>query len=464
VTPGGIGLDSLAGARVAVWGTGTEGRSMIALARGRAAEVTVVDDRPIGSVTVGGEEIAVRPPGALAGIALDIVVRSPGVSRYRDELAEIQSRGAAVTTTMAMWLNDAADRRIVGVTGSKGKSTTVTLASVALRVGGLLVATGGNIGTPVTDFYGADPADVYVVEVSSFQAAEVTTSPTVGILTLVAPDHLDWHGTEARYVDDKLNLFRHGLDTQVAVNGADPATVTASAQLPGRTFYGGEGRVTTDGRTVHVDGAPYLGAEALRLRGHHNLVNLCGALTGVLLLGEELPHPAALTDALGDLEPLPSRLHTIATWDGIDFVDDTLASNPAGTVAALRSFPGRRICLLAGGRDRGVAYHALARELGALVPAPVVVVVGSPMRAFQAAVVDLAPDVEVRSAATVADAVSFATDAVGSSHTTAGGGGSGVVLFSPGAPTPPEEGTYRDRSRSFAAAVAAVASRRAPTT
>ncbi len=454
-----FGIDALAGSTVAVWGTGTEGRAMIRLARARGARVTVLDDRAEGgSVLVPGEDLDVYAPAILAGTDFDVVVRSPGVSRYRPELTAARQRGATVTTAMALWLSDFADRRVIAVTGSKGKSTTVTLAAAVLGAGGLRVAMGGNIGKPVTDFYDEDDHDVYVVEVSSFQAAEVTVSPPVGVLTLVAPDHLDWHGTEERYIADKVNLFLHRADIEVAVNADDPGTVAASAGIPAPTFYGGRGRVTLDAHRILVDGEPYLPASALALRGPHNLVNLCGALTAVLLAGEPLPEPAAVTDALAAVSPLPSRLQTVAVHGGLEFVDDALASNPAGTIAALRSFPGRRVCLIAGGHDRGVAQGPLVRELAQMEPAPTVVVVGPTAPDLAALLAREAPALDVLRADTLEAAVRLAADNL---HTGGPDSHVPVVLFSPAAPTPPAEGSYVDRSRAFRRGVEAVA---APTT
>lgn len=447
------GLDDLAGARVAVWGIATEGRAVIGLAAQRGATVTVVDDAAAGTtVSVDGRDFDVHPPSALGDTGVDVVIRSPGVSRYRQELVAVRARGTTVTTAMALWLSDFRHRRVIAVTGSKGKSTTVVLAEAVLSACGRGVAVGGNIGKPVTDFYSEPDAELYVVEVSSFQASEVTASPPVGILTLVAPDHLDWHGTAARYVADKLNLFRHRPDIVVAVNAADPGALEAARHLRGRADYGTSGRVTVAGDHIAVDGTAYLEAAALPLRGHHNLVNLCGAITGALLAGEALPDATRLTEALRSIEPLPSRLHTVTVANGIEFVDDALASNPAGTVAALRSFPGRRVALIAGGHDRGVALDPLMTELAAHDPVPAVVTVGETAVALEALLHRLAPAVAVRRAGSVAEAVPIAVELL------AGGSGAGdaVVLFSPAAPTPPDEGSYADRSTAFRRAVEAL--------
>jgi len=470
------GASRLDGARVAVWGIGAEGQAATELARRHGATVTVVDDRAgeiAGQAADRGSrhQPSVGPvadvlaPAVLADSRFDVVVRSPGVSRYRPELQAAAAAGAVVTTLTGLWLEDFADAPVIAVTGSKGKTTTAVLAAAALRATGRRVALAGNMGRPVAELYeqpsGEPPPDAYVLEVSSFQAADLTVSPRVGVLTLLAPDHLDWHGSYERYVADKCNLFAHRSDMVVAVNAADPAAWAATATLGGRVGYGAPGMaiapagtVTTPG--VWVDGAPYLaadqlGASRLALRGAHNLVNLCGALSAVRALVGGLPAPAALLDQLDQLDPLDSRLHTVARGGGVEFVDDALASNPAGAVAALATFAGRPLCLVAGGADRGVALATLVDALRRHEPPAAVVVLG-PMGARLAAELAAEPTATVRcqAATSVADAVERAVALVGSG---------GVVLFSPGAPTPPAEGTYADRSAAFAAAATAAAAR-----
>ena len=391
----------------------------------------------------------------LADAGFDVVVRSPGVSRYRPELVAAAKNGAVVTTLTALWLEDFGDGAVLAVTGSKGKTTTAMLAAAALRAVGRRVAVAGNMGRPLAELYGA-PADVdtWVVEVSSFQAAEVTVSPPFGVLTLLAPDHLDWHGSYERYVADKLNLFAHRPSAVLAVNATDPAAWAASERFAGRTGYGAAGdlvvvRATADGGLeAAVDNQSYLDAGTLErtvfgLRGEHNLVNLCGALTATNALAGAVPDASSLVQALDDTPALPSRLRTVAVAGDLELVDDALASNPAGAVAALRAFAGRRLCLIAGGADRGVPFGPLVDELLAARPEPTVVVLGPAGHRLAAELSARASVLTCRPADSVDDAVRIAVSLLG---------GCGVVLFSPAAPTPPGAGSYVDRSAAFAAA------------
>ena len=215
-------LGELCASRVALWGIGAEGLAMADLLARRGVDPVLIDDRAedagarFGSVT-GASRPVLRPDQVVWG-DLDVVVRAPGVSRYRPELLAAEQSGVVVTTAMAVWLEDYADARVVAITGTKGKSTTAALTASILREGGLDVALIGNIGVPVTEVYGRPLVDAYVVEVSSYQAVDVTVTPGVCVLTSLAPDHLDWHRGEESYYRDKLRLIEAGPPGALAVS------------------------------------------------------------------------------------------------------------------------------------------------------------------------------------------------------------------------------------------------------
>ncbi|HUC36063.1 MAG TPA: UDP-N-acetylmuramoyl-L-alanine--D-glutamate ligase [Acidimicrobiales bacterium] len=447
------GLDRLRVPRVAVWGTGVEGREAAEAALERGAQVVFVDDRSTDAseLPVGGVEIPVLAPSALAEGSFDCIVRSPGVSVYREELRKARASGAEVTSVTAMWLEDFSGSRVVAVTGTKGKTTTAWLAAIVLEACGLRVRLGGNMGTPLTALYREEPGDVYVVEVSSFQAADVQVSPPVGVLTLLAPDHLDWHGSYDRYVRDKLNLFDHRADVTLAVSSASPDAVASTARYERRILYGSEGRVVVEDSAVTVDGEPVLDLTrtALGLRGAHNLVNLCGAISACLLETGGIPKADALAEALGHMPVLPNRLETVASARGVEYVNDALASNPAGTVAALRTFAGRRICLILGGQDRGVDLAPLLEELHRTRPVPSIVYLPDLGDRLCREISASGSSVECRPAPSVDEAARIASGILGEE---------GVVLFSPAAPTPIVEGTYVQRGAAFNRAVAELVS------
>ncbi len=161
---------------------------------------------------------------------------------------------------------------VVAITGTKGKSTTAALTAAILAHDGSDVALIGNIGVPVVERYGMPLADAYVVEVSSYQAADVQVSPGLVVLTSLAPDHLDWHGSEEAYYRDKLRLIEAGPPGALAVNAGSGEALRRTAGHPRRTLFGPSGRVTVDGAaTVTVDGEMLVDGSDLRLPGAHNL-------------------------------------------------------------------------------------------------------------------------------------------------------------------------------------------------
>ena len=176
-------------------------------------------------------------------------------------------------------------------------------------------------------------------------------------------------------------------------------------------------------------------------------MNLCGALTACMLEEGELPSPEPLERSLGKMPVLPSRLQSVGTCGGIEFVNDALASNPAGTIAALRTFEGRPICLIVGGQDRGVDLDPLVRVLNDLSPPPRVVSLPSLGARLSGELIASGSPISCVSAPGVHEAVQLARALIGEE---------GVVLFSPAAPTPRVEGTYVERGKAFNEAVAEI--------
>ncbi len=443
-------LEELCRRRVAVWGIGHEGLAMVRLLGQRGVRPILIDDQPTAADTrLGNDHLGgVVHPYQVDWRDIDVVVRAPGVSRYRPELSRAVASGVSVTTAMAVWLEDFVDAPVVAITGTKGKSTTAALTASILRAGGRNVALIGNIGVPVTDMYDRERADAYVVEVSSYQAADVAVSPEVCVLTSLAPDHLDWHGGEEAYYRDKLRLIEAGPAGAVAVNAASAEAVARTDHHPHRILFGPSGRVVvTEDGTVTIDDDAVAHASDMAVPGRHNLWNLCGALAGAWLLEKEVPTTTAIATAVSAFGGLPSRCHTIGQKDGLTFVDDALASNPFATEASLAAFPDRPLTLVLGGADRGVDPTGL---LAAIV-----------VRRPELRVVVLAPDTQgwsdtLATRATASGSplvVERATDIeqavkMAAASTPPGG----VVLFSPAAPTEVGEGGYAERSRRFAAA------------
>jgi len=442
-----VTLEELCARRVAVWGMGAEGLAMARLLHDRQVEAWFVDDDPDAAASrLGHQQDGLRPvirPADVPWSEIEVVVRAPGVSRYRPELESARDAGVAVTTAMALWLEDFADARVVAITGTKGKSTTAALTAEILRRDGRDVALIGNIGVPVVEMYGKPLADAYVVEISSYQAADVAVSPGLVVLTSLAPDHLDWHRSEEAYYRDKLRLVEAGSPGLLAVNAGSEEALRRTDGHPLRTLFGPAGRVSVDtSGLVSVDGVPAVDASTLRLAGVHNLWNLCGAVAGATLLDGCVPARSVLEAVVEEFNGLPSRCRTVGERGGVTFVDDALASNPFATAASVAAFADRELTVILGGADRGVDPQALVDALVGRQPAPRVVIVPPEAQRLAGALAAAAPALSVVVATDLAEAVAAA------SAITAPGG---VVLFSPAAPTPDGEGGYRERSRLFVA-------------
>jgi UDP-N-acetylmuramoylalanine--D-glutamate ligase len=303
---------------------------------------------------VGGEEIVT----ALA--RCDVVVRSPGVSIHRPEIAALKQSGVRVTTATALWLAERHGRAVIGVTGTKGKSTTAALIAHLARAAGHTAHLAGNIGVPALELLDHPAGELAVVELSSYQLADLEVGPELAVFTNLFREHLDWHGSEQVYRADKLRILTLEGVRAVVLNALDPQLADAARGLPGVHLFGAPpGWQAEDAGVLH-DGRLELASDALPLPGLHNALNLCAALTALEASGIDPPPLAA---ALADFRALPHRLERVLERDGVVWIDDSISTTPESTVAALASFPGRQIVLIAGGQDREQDYAPLGREL-----------------------------------------------------------------------------------------------------
>jgi len=420
----------LAGLRVGVWGVGVEGRATLAALAARGIEpAAVVDDQP------SGEGVLATAEGGLDALAAcDVVVKSPGISRRKPPVTDLEAAGVAVVGGLGLWLEEVGPDRVIGVTGTKGKSTTVSVAAHLARGLGVRAEAGGNLG--VVPWAPDAPADVdlWVIEVSSYQATDLWSSPAVAAVTSLHPDHLDWHGGVDAYVADKLSLCgRPGARITVANGDDEQLRLHADLLRPGP-------------RWVTLAGADVSWTAPLGLRGHHNERN---ALIAAACLQEAgvagADDPDRLAAAAVGYQPLPHRLQTVAVVDGVEYVDDSLSTNVLPTIVAAEVFEGRPLTLLVGGYDRDIDYTPLA-TFAAARSAPTVVCT-LPQNGERIAAAMAAAGVEVVRCADLPEAVAEAR-----ARTPEGG----VVLLSPAAASYGRYRSYRERGEAFAAAVRAL--------
>ena len=189
-----LSWSDLAGARVGVWGLGREGQANLRKLTTLGVDPVLVDDRPPDEKDEAKDVLATKDGGLAALERCDVVVKTPGLSRYRPEVTHLEAEGIPVVGGLGLWLAAADRRRVLCVTGTKGKSTTSSLTGHLLTGLGYRCLVGGNIGAVPYDPGNAGDFDFWVIEVSSYQATDLPCSPPVVAVTSLHPDHLDWHG------------------------------------------------------------------------------------------------------------------------------------------------------------------------------------------------------------------------------------------------------------------------------
>lgn len=418
----------LAGARVGVWGVGVEGHATLRklAALGLPTPVVVDESPPADIPALSGDS------GQEALSHCDVVIKSPGISRYGEQARALVAQGVALVGGLGLWLEEADRERVACITGTKGKSTTTAVAGHLARGLGRSVLVGGNIGVPPWDPDVPQDVDLWVVETSSHQVTDVQTGPAVVALTSLGEDHVDWHGSLETYVRDKLGLAtRPGVRRVIADGGSAP--LRARADLLGD----------------HVEWVPdhvdTTWAEGLGLLGVHNQRNAEVARRILLALGVEAAADLGrVAAAARGFAGLPSRLRLVADHGGVRYVDDSLSTNVLPTLAAVDAFPGARVALIVGGHDRGIDYAPLAAGLDARADPLLVLTVPENGPRIGA----LVTRHEVRSCADVEAAVR-----AGARWAADGGG---VVLLAPAAPSFGAYRNYAERSADFARAVTLV--------
>ena len=236
-----LSWSDLAGARVGVWGLGREGLANLRKLLALGVEPVLVDDQPP-AAPVDGRPVLATGDGGLAALQrCDVVVKTPGLSRYRPDVARLTALGIPVVGGLGLWLAEADLRRVLVVTGTKGKSTTSAVTAHLLAGLGLRCMLGGNIGAPPYDPAAPGDVDYWVIEVSSYQATDLPCSPPVVAVTSLHPDHLDWHGGVEQYYRDKLSAC-----SSPAPNSPWPtATAICSGSAPGCSARGSSGSAKT---------------------------------------------------------------------------------------------------------------------------------------------------------------------------------------------------------------------------
>lgn len=357
-------LDILGVMKIAILGYGGQGRSAYDYWSAQGHDCTVCDANsnlqlsPDVKTSLGkdylknlqGFDLLVRTP---ALHPQDIVAANPNSSDILDR----------VTTVTNEFMRICPSSNIIGVTGTKGKGTTSTLIAKMLEAAGKTVHLGGNIGIPPLDLLKRDirSNDWIVLELANFQLIDLKYSPPLAVCLMVEQEHTDWHRDFDEYILAKQQLFIHQTTDDIAIfysenkHSKHIAGVGLGKKIP---YYAPPGAYVV-GDSINIDNQEICKTRELQLLGKHNWQNVCAALTAVWQITQDLP---ALHTVLTSFSGLPHRLELVREIAGIKYYNDSFASGPPATIAALQAIPEPKVIIL-GGYDRELPINQLAQAV-----------------------------------------------------------------------------------------------------
>ncbi len=417
------------GTKVAVVGMGLSNVPLARYLVSKGASVTGFDRKPAGEIRAAYDELSrlgvkfSLGPGYLDALkGFEYVFLTPGMKKDLPEIVAARDSGAEISSETRLFFQ-MCKATIVGITGSAGKTTTTTLTGEFLkREGSREVWVGGNIGNPLIEKVEEIPGDAIVVmELSSFQLQTVDRSPDVSIITNISPNHLDLHSSMDEYVEAKKNIFRFQRGGDVAILNADnPVTAGMAGDCPAnvltfsrRTSATGayvEGGNIVLGFDVRGSGGrrTVIPVDEIRIPGLHNVENALAASTAAACLGAG---PATIAGVLRTFPGVEHRLELVRVKDGVTFYNDSIATAPDRTIAALNTIRGPKALIL-GGYDKHLPFDELGREVVETVE--VVVTVGATAEKIEAAIAGAAAKAgkgpRVTRCSTLAEAVRTAAE------------------------------------------------------
>ena len=358
---------------VGVLGFGVEGQSTFNyLVRNGIKEIVVMDKNPVNLPEVPAD-VNVKTfsgEGYLDGLKDCVtVVRSAGVYPMSQDLFKFQMNGGIMTSQIQLFLEQTKSKKVVGVTGTLGKGSTVSMISHILTAAGVKNEIGGNFGVPALDLLEDETPDrITILELSSFQLMTLSLSPDVGVVLRVSTEHLDWHKSVEEYRDAKANLVRwqKRAGTCVYLKDAEPSAKIA-AESPAGTKYAvchadgdgaGDGDAVIEGATLAIDSEKLYLADC-KVRGIYQLENMAAATLACKALGIRV---ADAFQALKTYETLPFRMEFKGEKNGIEFFNDSYATRPDATIAATASM-NRPFALILGGSEKNADFTELSNIL-----------------------------------------------------------------------------------------------------
>lgn len=366
------------GKRIVVIGAARQGLALARFLCRHGAEVIINDQRPVEQMSGAIQNLSDCPVQWVLGSHPAEIVKgaylvclSGGVPLDIPPVVECVRSGIMLSNDSQIFMQEIACP-VIAITGSAGKTTTTTLVGRMAKAAcepDRKVWIGGNIGNPLIDQVDQiTPDDLVVLELSSFQLEQMTLSPHIGAILNITPNHLDRHGTMQAYTYAKAHIFQHQSEDDIAVLAReDPVTwglrtmvrgnlmtfgmAHPSGGVPGTYFSSGNLWLSSQGKDTHL-----MSQESIRLRGEHNLLNVLAACAIAASAGFT---PASMVAGVEGFAGVPHRLEFIRTWNEVDWYNDSIATAPERTAAAIHSF-NEPLVLLLGGRDKNLPWEDLA--------------------------------------------------------------------------------------------------------
>ena len=350
--------EKLKKSKIAIIGIGVSNLPLLDYLYNLKCDVTIFSDKKI-EIDISKYHYPVYEDGLSNLVNFDIIFRSPGCLPTRSEIVKEKARGALVTTEVEQVIK-LTPAKVIGITGSDGKTTTTTLINLVLEASGYKTFLGGNIGTPLfTKIKDMTEKDIVVLELSSFQLMEMTISPDISVITNITPNHLDKHKDMGEYIDSKCNIYKYDGSILV-LNDDNEITKNLSSNREIRYFsreHKTNSFYTLNG-LIYQDNEVILDSKDLHIRGVHNFENICACLSAT----KDLIDMDKAIKAIKEFSGVEHRLEFVREINGVKWYNDSVSSSPTRTIAGLNAYD-EDIVLIAGGYDKNLDYTPIAKPI-----------------------------------------------------------------------------------------------------
>jgi len=360
----------LSGKKVAILGLGVSNKPLFEVIKNYDCEIVVRDKNEIAEdikddLRKKAKVSFIEGENYLNDITEDVIFRSPGIMPTNKNIKKAIENGSVLTSEMEVFL-DMCPAKTIGITGSDGKTTTTTLISEILKKAGYTVHTGGNIGTPLLDKLvlknEINKNDIVVLELSSFQLMTMKKSCDIAVVTNLAPNHLDKHTDMDEYIKAKTNIFSHGCKKVIlnAENDITKSFINDSALTFSLSEEQANGAYLKD-KNIYFKNEYIMNTDDIVIPGIHNVDNYLAAICAVSGLCDF----KYVKDVAQSFAGVEHRIEFFRELDNVRYYNDSIASSPTRTIAALNAFSDKkgRIILIAGGSDKNIPFTPLAKEV-----------------------------------------------------------------------------------------------------